>query len=82
MQKTATEEDKVDKEPKSPPFSPSERPKEEQEFFGRLHLRIAAGKDPDKNPELFTPPRPVGRALMKYDWPANDWECPKAWLHM
>ena len=55
--------------PKSPStplsFTPSSRPTDEINFFGRRTLRIMAGQDPKKHPELFTPQVDP----MKFDWP-------------
>ena len=48
-------------------YTPSKERQEEQDFFGRRHLRIINGQDPEKNPEKFTP---LEDQRMK--WPTND----------
>ena len=51
-------------------YTPSDESQEEQDFFGRRRLRIAAGQDREKQPEKFTPsPR---HHWAHFVWPTNE----------
>ena len=56
-------------------FSPSQLSQSELDFLGgRRRARIVVGEqDPEENPELFTPPRPVHRFFNpEYKWPSDE----------
>ena len=66
--------------PPTPSFTPSDCSTAERNFCGRYALRIMAGQDPKKNPELFTP-RVDARGQVIMIWPDNDWVPSEALLH-
>ena len=51
-------------------YTPSDESQEEQDFFGRRRLRIAAGQDAEKQPEKFTPP--PRHHWAHFVWPTNE----------
>ena len=50
-------------------YTPSKDDPEVVAFFGRRHMRIANGQDPERHPEKFTP---VRENLMHYKWPTDE----------
>ena len=61
--------------PDTPAFSPSQCSSSDRNFFGRRHLRIMYGQDPQKNPELFTPPKPNPMHFVWPAWPEDANKC-------
>ena len=51
-------------------YTPSNEDQQSQDFFGRRRLRIAAGQDPEKQPEKFTPP--PRHHWAHFVWPTNE----------